>query len=335
MKKVFSGVQPSGAIHIGNYIGAIKRWVDLQDDYQCFYSVVDLHAITLWQDPATLSENIEDAAIYFLAAGLDPDKATLFVQSDVPAHAEASWIMECTATFGELSRMTQFKEKSEGKQSFSAGLFTYPALQAADILLYDTDAVPVGEDQRQHVEITRDLALRFNSRYGDILKVPELLIGKTGARIKSLQDPSRKMSKSDPNPLGYLALSDPADVIQKKIKRAVTDSGREVVYDPEDKPALANLITIYCVCSGKSVEEVTALYEGKGYADFKKDLADVVVSMVEPISRRYEEIKESGQVREILLKGARKANGVASATLKRMKQAVGLSTIVDPEKRIL
>lgn len=335
MKRVFSGIQPSGAIHIGNYIGAMKRWVDLQDDYECYYSVVDLHAITVPQDPKELAHNIEDAATYFLASGLNPDKVVLFAQSDVPCHAEASWIMECTATFGELSRMTQFKDKTEGKESFSAGLFTYPALQAADIVLYDADFVPVGEDQRQHVEITRDLAIRFNGRFGPVLKVPELMIGESGARIKSLQDPSRKMSKSDPNPFGYISLADSRDEISRKIKRAVTDSGREVIFDPEEKPALANLITIYSACSGESIEHVAAKYAGKGYADFKKDLTDVVVAMIDPVQQRYRDIKASGDVRGILTDGARKANKVASHTLKRMKEAMGLSTAVDPAERVI
>jgi len=334
-KIVFSGIQPSGIIHIGNYFGAIKRWVELQDSHECFYCIVDLHAITVFQEPEELSRQIEDTALYFLASGLDPEKVTLFVQSDVPAHAELGWIMQCIATFGELSRMTQFKEKSEGRESVSGGLFTYPTLQAADILLYDTDLVPVGEDQKQHVELCRDIAERFNSRYGPTFKIPEHLIPEAGARIKSLEDPEKKMSKSDPSPMSYVALSDTKDEVVKKIRRAVTDSGREIVYRPDEKPALANLLTIYSLCTGRSFEEIEADYRGQGYADFKRDLADVLISVLDPIQRRYEEYRRSGAIRGILTEGALKANQVASAVLKRAKERMGLSTLVDPTKRVL
>jgi tryptophanyl-tRNA synthetase len=328
MKRVFSGVQPSGIITIGNYLGAIKHWTNLQDVYDCFYCVVDLHAITVPQDPIALKKQIDDTAIYLLAAGLDPNKVTLFVQSDVPEHTQLSWICECSATFGELSRMTQFKDKSEGKDTVSGGLFTYPALMAADILLYDTDLVPVGEDQKQHVELCRDVAQRFNSRFGETFKIPEPLIPPSGARIKSLQDPLKKMSKSDPNPNSYIALSDEPDVIQKKIRRAVTDSGREIVYLPDEKPALANLITIYSVSSGKSTREIESMYQGKGYADFKKDLADVVIESLRPIREKYNEIKSSGALDDVLKKGARDAHKVAESVLMRAKEHMGLSTRV-------
>lgn len=324
MKRAFSGVQPSGVLHIGNYFGAIKRFVDLQDSYECYYSIVDLHAITVFQDPKELPGQIMDAAAYFVAAGLDPSKVTLFVQSDVPAHAELGWILQCVATFGELSRMTQFKDKSEGKDSVSGGLFTYPTLMAADILLYDADIVPVGEDQKQHVELCRDLAQRFNSHYGATFTVPEPVIPAQGARIKSLQDPAKKMSKSDPNPFSYISLADSSDEIVKKVKRAVTDSGREIVYDPEAKPALANLITIFSLCTGKSFEDIQEDYEGKGYADFKKDLAEALCEVIGPIQSRYREIRGSAELLQILDQGAAKANEIASKKIRLVKERMGL-----------
>ncbi|NLA60718.1 MAG: tryptophan--tRNA ligase [Firmicutes bacterium] len=330
-KRVFSGVQPSGILTLGNYLGAIKRFVEIQDEFEAFYCVVDYHAITVPQPPESLRSQIARTAAFMLGAGLDPEKMTLFVQSDVPAHTQLGWIMECTATFGELSRMTQFKDKSQGKESVSGGLFTYPALMAADILLYDADAVPVGEDQKQHVELCRDLAERFNSRFGSVLKVPEPLIAETGARIMSLQDPHKKMSKSDPNPSGYISLADSKDDIAKKIRRAVTDSGREVAYDPEEKPALANLITIFSHCSGRSIDEVVAAYEGKGYAEFKKDLAEVVVEALTPVQARHDAIVADGSYVEVLREGARRAHEVSSTVLRRVKEAMGLSLFIDPE----
>lgn len=332
-KRVFSGVQPTGALTLGNYLGALKRFAEIQDEYDCFYSVVDLHALTVLPEPGALRSQIEDVAGFMLASGLDPKKVTLFVQSDVPCHVELGWIMECTATFGELSRMTQFKEKSEGKETVSGGLFTYPALMASDILLYQSDYVPVGDDQKQHVELCRDLAIRFNSRYGATFKVPEPLIAATGARIKSLQDPEKKMSKSDPNPLSYVALKDSPDEVVKKIRRAVTDSGREIVYDPDAKPALANLLTIYSHCAGQSIPEVEAAYQGKGYADFKNGLAEVVVETLRPVQDRFAALKGSGELGSILAAGARKANAVAAPTLRLAKERLGLSTLIDPVKR--
>lgn len=329
-KRAFSGIQPSGILTLGNYLGAIKHFVEIQDEYDCFYCVVDYHAVTVPQDPAQLRAQIEDTAVYMLACGLQPDKVTLFVQSDVPAHTQLGWIMECTATFGELSRMTQFKEKSEGRESVSGGLFTYPALMAADILLYDTDIVPVGDDQKQHVELCRDLAVRFNSRFGATFKVPEPLIAETGARITSLQDPLKKMSKSDPNPASYISLGDSEDEIVRKIRRAVTDSGREVVYSPSDRPALANLLTIYSQCSGEPIPKIVDDYEGKGYADFKKGLAAAVIESLVPIQRRRQEILKDGSHLEVLRQGARRAHEVSSHVLKRVKERMGLSTIMDP-----
>ncbi len=324
MKRVFSGVQPTGGLTLGNYLGAIKHFVEMQDEYDCFYCVVDLHALTIPKDPKELGPLIVDTAAYMMAAGLDPEKVTLFVQSDVPAHSELSWIMECTATFGELSRMTQFKEKSEGRESVSGGLFTYPALMAADILLYDTDYVPVGEDQKQHVELARDLAIRFNSRYGQTFKVPEPVIAQTGARIKSLADPSKKMSKSDTDPFGAIFLGDGEDEIAKKVRRAVTDSGREIIYDPEEKPALANLLAIYSHCADLPIERVTETYAGKGYADFKKGLAEVVIQCLRPIQEKYREMSESGYVKEALVKGAGKAMKVSTPVLRKAKERLGL-----------
>lgn len=335
MKRAFSGVQPSGLLHLGNYFGAINRFAEFQNEYDCYYCIVDLHAITVYQDPKKLPRKIQDTALYYLAAGLDPEKATLFVQSDVPTHAELGWILECIATFGELSRMTQFKDKSEGKESVSAGLFTYPALMAADILLYDSDIVPVGEDQKQHVELCRDAAERFNSRYGRTFKIPEPLIPQFGARLKSLQDPDKKMSKSDPDPLGYISLADTKDEIARKIRRAVTDSGREIVYLPDEKPAVANLMTIYSLCTGKTFPEIEAHFEGRGYADFKKELADVIIETLAPVQERYRQYESSGQLRGILRQGAEKANQVSSQVLKRVKEKMGLSILVDPSGRKL
>lgn len=335
MKRVFSGIQPTGALTLGNYLGAMKRFVEIQHEYECYYSVVDLHALTILPEPGSLRGQTEDVAAYMLAAGLDPDVVTLFVQSDVSCHAELGWIMECTATFGELSRMTQFKEKSEGREVVSGGLFTYPALMASDILLYETDYVPVGEDQKQHVEICRDLAIRFNSRYGPTFKVPEPLIASTGARIKSLQDPSKKMSKSDPNPLSYISLGDSGEEITRKIRRAVTDSGREIVYDEVEKPALANLLTIYSHLSGESVGDLEGKYSGKGYAAFKNDLAQVVTATLEPLQKRYLEVRESGHLQDVLRSGAHRANEVAAKTLLLAKEKLGLSVLVDPTKRVL
>jgi tryptophanyl-tRNA synthetase len=335
LKRAFSGVQPSGFLHLGNYFGAIRRFCGFQDEYDCYYCIVDLHAITVYQDPKELPRKIKDTALYYLATGLDPEKATLFVQSDVPAHAELGWILECIATFGELSRMTQFKDKSEGKESVSAGLFTYPVLMAADILLYDSDIVPVGDDQKQHVELCRDVAVRFNSRYGNTFKIPEPLIPQFGARLKSLQDPEKKMSKSDPDPLGYISLSDSKDEIAKKIRRAVTDSGREIVYLPDEKPAIANLMTIYSLCTGKGFSEIEAHFEGRGYADFKKELADVIIQALAPVQERYRQYDDSGELPRILKQGAEKANQVSSQVLKRVKDRMGLSVFIDPVGRKL
>ncbi|MDU5948772.1 MAG: tryptophan--tRNA ligase, partial [Paenibacillus macerans] len=287
MKKVLSGIQPSGKLTLGNYIGAIKNFVTLQDDYACNFMVVDLHAITVPQEPAALTEQSEAVAALYIAAGIDPNKANVYLQSHVMQHAQLGWLLTTLTSMGELERMTQFKDKSAGKESVGAGLFVYPALMAADILVYNADLVPVGEDQKQHLELTRDLAGRFNHRYGDYFTIPEPYIPEVGARIMSLDDASIKMSKSNPNPGSYIALLDEPDVIRKKISRATTDSGREVKFDPENKPEVSNLITIYSQCAGLTIEEVEKRYEGQMYGPFKKDLAEAVVSVIEPLQQRY------------------------------------------------
>lgn len=322
-KKVLSGIQPSGQLTLGNYIGAMRNFVKLQDTHECYFMVVDLHAITVPQEAAALKEQTESVAALFIAAGIDPQKSSIFLQSHVPAHPELGWIMTTMSYMGELERMTQFKDKSEGKDAIGAGLFTYPALMAADILLYNADLVPVGDDQKQHLEITRDLAHRFNRRYGETFTVPEGYYPKVGARIMSLDDASKKMSKSNPNPGSYIALLDPPAVIRKKISRAVTDSGREVKYDPANKPEVSNLISIYAQCTELSVAEIEARYEGQGYGPFKKDLAEAVVAVLEPLQQRYREVRESGELYDVLAKGAEQASIVANKTLNVAKKNMG------------
>ncbi|MCC3355614.1 tryptophan--tRNA ligase [Bacillus sp. REN16] len=324
MQTIFSGIQPSGSVTLGNYIGAMKQFVELQNEYNCFYCIVDQHAITVPQDAKKLRENIKSLAALYLAIGLDPEKATLFIQSEVPAHAQAGWMLQCVSYIGELERMTQFKDKSQGKEAVVAGLLTYPPLMAGDILLYNADLVPVGEDQKQHIELTRDLAERFNKKYREIFTVPDARIPKEGARIMSLQDPTKKMSKSDPNPKAYIALLDDPKQIEKKIKSAVTDSEGIVKYDKENKPGISNLLTIYSNFSNNSIEEIEAMYEGKGYGDFKADLAEVVLNEIRPIQERYYDFLNSSKLDEILDTGAEKANRVASRTIKKMENAMGL-----------
>lgn len=324
MQTIFSGIQPSGSVTLGNYIGAMKQFIELQNEYNCFYCIVDQHAITVPQDAQELRKNIKSLAALYLAIGLDPEKATLFIQSEVPAHAQAGWMLQCVSYIGELERMTQFKDKSQGKEAVVAGLLTYPPLMAGDILLYNADLVPVGEDQKQHIELTRDLAERFNKKYREIFTIPEARIPKEGARIMSLQDPTKKMSKSDPNPKAYIALLDDPKQIEKKIKSAVTDSEGIVKFDKENKPGISNLLTIYSNFSNKTIEEIEGLYEGKGYGEFKADLAEVVLSEIRPIQERYNEIFNSSKLDEILDAGAEKANRVASKTVKKMENAMGL-----------
>ncbi|PFO06207.1 tryptophan--tRNA ligase [Bacillus sp. AFS076308] len=324
MKTIFSGIQPSGTITLGNYIGAMKQFVELQHEYNCFFCIVDQHAITVPQDPQTLRKNIRSLAALYLAVGIDPEKATLFVQSEVPAHAQAGWIMQCISYIGELERMTQFKDKSSGKEAVSASLLTYPPLMAADILLYNTDLVPVGEDQKQHMELTRDLAERFNKKYNDILTIPEISLPKVGARIMSLQEPTKKMSKSDPNKKAFITPLDEPNQIVKKIKSAVTDSEGIVKFDVVNKPGVSNLLSIYSILGGKTIGELEDMYTGKGYGDFKGDLAEVVVDFLKPIQERYYNLLESSELDDILDRGAEKANQVASRTLKKMENAMGL-----------
>jgi tryptophanyl-tRNA synthetase len=323
MKRVLSGIQPSGQLTLGNYIGALRNFVKLQHTHECYFMVVDMHAITVPQEPAALKEQTEAVAALFLAAGIDASKASVFLQSHVTAHAELGWLLTTLTYMGELERMTQFKDKSSGKESVGAGLFTYPSLMAADILLYNSDLVPVGDDQKQHLELTRDLAHRFNQRYGDTFTIPEPYIPKVGARIMSLDDASKKMSKSNPNAGSYIAMLDTPDVIRKKISRAVTDSGREVKFDPAAKPEVSNLISIYAQCADMTVQEVEALYEGQGYGPFKKELAERVVAVLEPIQQRYTEIRSSGELQSSLKRGAEQAASVANKVVKDVKEKMG------------
>ncbi|MCR8927205.1 tryptophan--tRNA ligase [Priestia megaterium] len=324
MKTIFSGIQPSGTITLGNYIGAMKQFVELQHDYNCHFCIVDQHAITTPQDRLALRKNIRSLAALYVAVGIDPAKSTLFIQSEVPAHTEAGWMLQCVAYIGELERMTQFKDKSAGKEAVSAGLLTYPPLMAADILLYNTDLVPVGEDQKQHLELTRDLAERFNKKYNDIFTIPEVRIPKVGARVMSLQDPTKKMSKSDPNQKAFITLLDDTKTIEKKIKSAVTDSEGIVRYDKENKPGISNLLSIYSILANKSIEDIEAMYEGKGYGDFKADTAKVVAEALAPIQKRYYELVDSSELDDILDQGADKANATANKMLRKMRNAMGI-----------
>ncbi|USK76167.1 tryptophan--tRNA ligase [Peribacillus frigoritolerans] len=324
MKRIFSGIQPSGSVTLGNYIGAMKQFVNLQNEYECFFCIVDQHAITVPQDRIKLRKNIKTLAALYLAIGLDPEKNTIFIQSEVPAHAQAGWILQSISYIGELERMTQFKDKSAGKEGVSAALLTYPPLMAADILLYSTDVVPVGEDQRQHLELTRDLAERFNKKHNDIFKIPEISLPTEGARIMSLQEPNKKMSKSDPNKKATIALLDDPKQIEKNIKSAVTDSEGIVRYDKENKAGVSNLMSIYSIFSGKAYSEIEEMYEGKGYGDFKSDLAEVVLGEILPIQERYNALIDSPELDEILDRGAEKANIEANKMIRKMYNGMGL-----------
>jgi tryptophanyl-tRNA synthetase len=327
-KRILSGIAPSGIIHLGNYLGALRNWVALQDRPQtdCLYCVVDLHAITVAQKPENLRKSILNTAAICLAVGIDPAKSPLFLQSEVPEHSELGWILNCHVYFGELSRMTQFKDKSQKQEAATtAGLFTYPALMAADILLYGTHLVPVGEDQQQHLELTRDLARRINNLYGETFQVPDALIPEHGARIMGLDDPKQKMSKSAPSELNYIALDDSPEKIRKKFKVAVTDSGREVVFDEEKKPAVSNLLTIYSVAAGVSMGEAQRRFEGKGYGDFKKELAEAVVAYLAPIQERLRGWQSRpDDVRDVLRDGAKRARELAKPKLDEVKAKLGL-----------
>lgn len=322
METIFSGVAPSGIIHIGNYLGAIKNWVEMQKDFHCIFCVVDLHAITLPQDPKQLREKTLEVAKIYLAVGIDPKKSIIFAQSHVKEHAELTWILNTITRIPELERMTQFKDKAKGKKDVGVGLFDYPVLMAADILLYKTAIVPVGADQLQHIELTRDLAQRFNNQFGGTFIIPKPLIREEGARIMGLDDPAKKMSKSAASRYNYLALTDSPDEVREKIKKAVTDSGKDIKGGP-DKPALSNLLTIYSLLSGKSVVEIEQEYEGKGYAEFKQGLAETVVNFLEPFQKRYNAISDE-EVMSILEDGAKKAGEIAKKTMEEVKSKVGL-----------
>lgn len=323
-KKIFSGVQPTGTVTLGNYIGAFKQFTDLQDEFDCIFCIVDQHAITMPQERLELRKNIRALAALYLAVGIDSEKVTLFIQSEVPAHAQAGWMMQCVSTIGELERMTQFKDKSSKSASISAGLLTYPPLMAADILLYQTDVVPVGDDQKQHLELTRDLAERFNKKFNDVLTIPDIRVPKNGARIMSLQDPTKKMSKSDPNKKAIVTLLDDLKTIEKKIKSAVTDSEGIVKFDPVNKPGISNLLTIEAALTDETIENLVAKYDGVGYGDFKASVANAVTTHIAPIQKRYAELLESDELDRILDEGAEKANFLANKTLKKMENAMGL-----------
>lgn len=325
MARVFSGVQPTGNLHLGNYLGALTQFVELQEGNECIYCVVDLHSITVPQDPAQLKEHIKDIAALYLAVGVDPKKSIVFVQSSVSGHAELNWVLMCNAYTGELSRMTQFKQKAQGKESAPAGLFSYPVLMAADILLYDTDIVPVGNDQKQHIELTRDLAIRVNGKYGeDTFVVPDGRFLKAGARVMALDDPTSKMSKSAPNELSRISLLDDPAKIKKAIMKSTTDSEGVIRFDIQEKPGVSNLLNIYSALSGKSVEELVASYEGQGYGNLKKDLVEVTVQALAPIQERYKEIRYTSELEEILKDGGERANAIAEKTMKRVREHFGL-----------
>jgi len=324
-QRVFSGIQPTGNIHLGNYLAAIRNWVAAQPRYENIFCIVDLHAITVLQDPKELKAKIRELAALLFACGIDQEQSALFVQSHVPAHSEMAWILNCYIPMGWMQRMTQFKEKSgENQERVSVGLFDYPALMAADILLYDTDRVPVGEDQKQHVELARDVAQRFNSIYGDTFKLPEPYIPDIGARIMGLDDPTRKMSKSEPGSGHAIDLLDPPDLITRKIKRATTDSLKEIVFD-EGRPGIHNLLTIYELCSGMTRPEIENRFAGKGYGDFKQELAEVIVSTLEPIQRRYRELTaDLARLDGMLAAGADRLRPVAADVLGRVQDRIGL-----------
>ncbi len=323
-KRIFSGAQPTGNVHLGNYLGALKNWVALQHEYESFFCIVNLHALTVQQDPKLLAAKSRELARIYLAVGIDPHVSTVFIQSDVPHHAELTWILNCVARMSELERMTQYKDKArKQEENVSVGLFDYPVLMASDILLYQTDLVPVGDDQKQHLELTRDLAIRFNRDYGETFRVPEAYIPKVGARIMSLSDPTKKMSKSDDDPNGCVLLMDDADIVQRKFKRAVTDSGTEIRFD-ESRPAMYNLLEIFHLMTGKSQQEVEEHFAGKGYAQLKSQLADATIEFLRPIQQRVREIDDE-RLDEILSVGRDKAAGIASVTLQQVFNNLGLA----------
>jgi len=323
MKRIFSGVQPTGNFHLGNYIGALRNWVSLQHEYESLFCIVNLHAITVPQDPRVLAQKTRDLARVYLAAGIDPEVSIIFIQSDVPEHAELAWVLTCLARISELERMTQFKDKAaKQREGVGAGLLNYPTLMAADILLYQTDLVPVGQDQKQHLELTRDLAERFNRDYGETFRVPDPFIPKVGARVQSLSDPLRKMSKSDDDAVGSIFLLDDADAVRRKFKRAVTDSGTEIRFD-ESRPAITNLLTIYQVLTGREAREVEQHFEGKGYAQLKSELADLAVEFLRPLQERARGYSDE-ELDRLLDAGRERAQQIARATLDEAKRRLGL-----------
>ncbi len=324
-KKIsFSGMQATGTLQLGNYLGALKNWLDLEDEYECFYCVVDLHSITVRQNPAELRKKARNVLTLYIAAGLDPEKNCIYYQSHVPAHAELSWILNCFTYMGELNRMTQFKDKAaKNSDNINAGLFTYPVLMAADILLFQSDVVPVGSDQKQHLEITRDIAERFNGIYGDVFTIPEGYYGKAGARIMSLQEPNKKMSKSDENPNASIYLTDDRDTIIRKFKRAVTDSDNEIRY-AEDKPGISNLIDIYGAVTGKSIEEIEKEFASSGYGDFKVAVGESVADMLDPVLKRYNELSmDKAYIDNVIKSNGEKANYYANKTLRKVQKKIG------------
>lgn len=328
MQRIFSAVQPSGIPTIGNYIGALSQFVNMQNDYDCFFCIADEHAITVPQDRLALRQQILDLAALYVAIGINPEHSPIFIQSEVPAHAEAAWIVQCNTPLGELERMTQFKDKSQKQETVNAGLLSYPPLMVADIVLYDTDLVPVGADQKQHLELTRNFVDRFNKRYAqkgqEILVKPEAKIAKAGARIMSLQDPTKKMSKSDSNVKGFISMLDDADTIRKKIRSAVTDSESTIDYDPENRPAVANLLTIFSTVTNRPIADIVEEYHSAGYGTFKNDLAEAIVQWITPIHERFNALRNSDELQDILDEGAKKANIQANKVLRRMQNAVGL-----------
>lgn len=323
-KTLFSGMQATGTLTLGNYLGALKNWVELEDEYECYYCVVDMHSITVRQDPVQLRKRARDLLMLYIAAGINPEKNCLYYQSHVSAHAELSWILNCYTYMGELSRMTQFKDKSEKHaENINAGLFTYPVLMAADILLFQADVVPVGADQKQHLEITRDIAQRFNGLYGDVFTVPEPYFGKAGARVMSLQDPTKKMSKSDENPNASILLTDKPDTIIKKFKRAVTDSDNQIIYS-EEKPGIRNLMDIYMAVTGNTIAQVEKEFENSGYGDFKVAVGESVASVLKPLQDRFEDLSKNKEyINEIIRTNAERASYTADKTLRKVQRKIG------------
>lgn len=323
-KVLFSGMQATGSLTLGNYLGALKNWVSLSDEYECFYSVVDLHSITVRQDPAELRKRARNLLTLYIAAGLDPEKNCIYYQSHVSGHAELAWILNCFTYMGELNRMTQFKDKAaKHADNINAGLYTYPVLMAADILLYQADVVPVGKDQLQHLEITRDIAQRFNHLYGDVFTIPEPFVGRVGAKIMSLQDPSKKMSKSDENPNGSVYLTDDADTVMRKFKRAVTDSCANIAYN-EEQPGIRNLIDIYCACTGKTPQQTVKEFDGKGYGEFKIAVGESVVDVLRPLQTKFAQLqKDKAYIDSVIKNNGEKAERFAAKTLRKVQKKVG------------